>query len=59
MSEKEDKLHKEIERQIDESIRKEERGNNYSEESLRNITKMQAPDQWPDPPEEKNEKSSD
>jgi hypothetical protein len=59
MSEKEDKLkaeiekQQEIERRIDESISYEER-----KESYRDITKMQAPDQWPDPPE-KNEKSND
>jgi hypothetical protein len=59
MSDKEEKLKVEIERQqeierkIDESISYEER-----HESFRDITKMQAPDQWPDPPET-NEESSD
>ncbi len=56
MSEKEDKLkveiekQQEIERQIDESI---------SQENYRDITKMQAPDQWPDPPEKNEESSGD
>ena len=58
MSDKDEKLkveieiQREIERKIDESIPSEEHSKNY-----RNIIKMQAPDQWPDPPE-KNEESS-
>lgn len=58
MNEKEDKLKVEIENQqetehqIDESVSHE----SYHENS-RNITKMQAPDQWPSPPEEQEESS--
>lgn len=58
MREKEDKLkedikqQQEIERQIDESIRQDEQEIHY-----RDITKMQAPDQWPDPPKEDKESS--
>jgi len=58
MSEKEEKLkveiekQQEIEHQIDESISNESFHENY-----RDITRMQAPDQWPNPPEEKEESS--
>lgn len=61
MSGKEEKLRDEIERQrqkIDESIRREEHEDSYRE-SYRDITKMQAPDKWPDPPGDDKETSND
>ena len=50
---KEIKLREEIERQKDESIGLEE-----LRESFRDITRVQAPDPWPDPPKENEEKGS-
>jgi len=51
MSDKDKK--QDIEQKIDES-RKNQVNNNDSEEFSRNITKMQSPDEWPDPPTEES-----
>lgn len=51
MSDIKDKLKEEIERQKDESISQEQ-----LKENFRNITRVQAPDPWPDPPKEDEER---
>ncbi|MGD2130997.1 MAG: hypothetical protein PVG42_14385 [Lysobacterales bacterium] len=53
MSEKEESARKEIDRQVDELI-KWKRKHIYGEDP-RDITKMQSPDPWPDPPSEESE----
>lgn len=64
MTEKKDKLRndvsQEVERQIDRSNRKNESfiyDDCTSLEEFRDITKMQAPDNWPDAPEDNNDSS--
>ena len=63
MSENKDKIQEEIEKrqeiehQIDESIHRDDEETHYRV-GYQDITKMQAPDQWPDPPD-KNKESSD
>lgn len=55
MSKKElDNLQKEIEKRIDESIDYSEK-DTRKESFNRDITKMQRPDQWPEPPENDSE----
>jgi hypothetical protein len=51
-NEKEDKLRREIEKKIDESKRQRDNRRDYSD---RDVTRVQAPDQWPDPPIEKDD----
>jgi hypothetical protein len=54
MSDKENKLIEDLEHRIDESIRKKIHDDS-SHELFRDITKMQAPDKWPDPTENSEE----
>lgn len=54
MGEKDDKTQKENERRKDESTRRYKRDED-SKENKRDITKVQAPDKWPDPPKEKDD----
>ncbi len=52
MSDKEEKVKRDIEKRIDESKRQKEHQRDYSD---RDITRVQRPEQWPDPPAEKED----
>lgn len=60
MSKKEDKSHKDSDRKIDESIwRKKREDRDSYRDGYRDVDRMQAPDKWPDPPEEQNKNGRD